>query len=170
MATQVLISPEEYLKMPFEGPGFEYIEGQLVERPMPTFLHCKMQALLCMLFAELVKKFGIQVASEMRHPLAVNRRYRVSDVAVYSAQQDPFVAYPAAPPIVAIEILSPEDRMSEVLQKCTEYQTWGVPHIWLIDPENKKLYIYDATGLHPAQSLPLPQYDFAITLADLNLQ
>ena len=33
-----------------------------------------------------------------------------------------------------VEILSPDDRFSEVTAKCEEYHTWGVPMAWIIDP------------------------------------
>ena len=56
-----------------------------------------------------------------------------------------------------------------MLKKFEEYRHWGVEHVWLIDPVEKKFYSYDATGLHPVLSLHLPEYSFTITLADLNL-
>lgn len=169
MATQVLISPEEYLTTTYSDLDREYVQGHIMERSLPTILHGRIQILLGFLFEMLRRRHPVFAISEVRHALNPQALYRIPDVAVF-ADSLPEGLYPSSPPLVTIEILSPEDRMSEVLQKCTEYQAWGVPHIWLIDPENKKLYIYDSTGLHPTESLPLPQYDFAITLADLNLQ
>ena len=71
--------------------------------------------------------------------------------------------------MVAIEIASPDDRLTETLKKLEEYRDWGVEHIWLIDPIEKKFYQYDATGLRPVHHFELPQYNFTITLADLSL-
>jgi Uma2 family endonuclease len=51
---------------------------------------------------------------------------------------------PDTPPLVAIEILSPDDRLIEVRQKLEEYQAWGVPHIWLIDPRSHRFYTCDS--------------------------
>jgi Uma2 family endonuclease len=169
MATQVLVSPEEYLKTSYPDLDREYVKGEVVERSMPTYLHSRVQALLCFLFEMLRRSHPVFVAPELRHILEPGAVVRIPDVAVF-AESEPTGLYPKTPPLVAIEILSPDDRMSELLRKLAEYQAWGISNIWLINPEEKTLYIYDETGLHPVQSLPLPQYEFAITLADLDLQ
>jgi len=168
MATQTLVSPEEYLKSTFAGLDREYVYGEILERAKPTYLHGSVQALLCILFGTLRRNHPIFVVTEVRHTLQSNALYRIPDVAVF-ANERPQGIYPDTPPLVAIEIASPEDRLNETLQKFSEYLAWSIPNIWLIDPEGKKLYIYDSTGLHPVHSLPLPQYDFTITLADLDL-
>jgi Uma2 family endonuclease len=169
MATQLLVSPQEYLATTYTDLDREYVHGEILERSMPTFLHGKVQAMLCILFGAIRKLHSLEIVTEVRHALQPNALYRIPDVAVFAGQL-PVGPYPSTPPLVAIEIASPDDRLSETLQKFEEYLAWGIANIWLIDPEAKKLYIYDATGLHPVQSLPLPQYDFAITLADLDLQ
>ena len=38
------------------------------------------------------------------------------------------------PPLIWIEILSPEDRPSRFNEKVRELREFGVPNIWLIDP------------------------------------
>jgi hypothetical protein len=35
---------------------------------------------------------------------------------------------PDTPPLIAIEILSPDDLLTEVREKLEEYRAWGVPH------------------------------------------
>ena len=39
---------------------------------------------------------------------------------------------------IAIEILSDDDRMSQVLEELAEYEAAGVPNIWLVDPRCRK--------------------------------
>ena len=168
MATQTLVAPEEYLKTSFEGPDCEYVDGELLQRGMPTYGHAKTQALLCILFGTLIKRYPIFVVTELRLALAPQHRYRIPDVCVF-AGQEPTQPIPDTPPLVAIEIASPNDRLSETLKKFDEYRHWGVEHIWLIDPVVKTFYTYDSTGLHPVPAFHLPQYSFQITLADLSL-
>lgn len=168
MATQTLVAPEIYLKTSFEGPDREYVEGELVERGMPTYLHARIQMILGALFETLRKQYPVFAASELRLAIQPSHRYRIPDVCVFVGEE-PTSAIPEAPPLVAIEILSPDDRLSEALKKFEEYRHWGVTHIWLIDPEGKMFYRYDATGLHPVPALDLPDYAFTITLADLSL-
>jgi Uma2 family endonuclease len=83
------------------------------------------------------------------------RRYRVADLAVFQGR--PAERVPVSPPLVGIEILSPDDRFAEVLTKLEEYRTWGVAHVWFVDPISRKLYIYTA-GLSETPAFRLPEY------------
>ena len=53
--------------------------------------------------------------------------------------QDP---YPIEPVHLCIEILSPGDRMSEMLAKCEDYHAWGVEATWIVDPESRQAWEY----------------------------
>lgn len=70
-------------------------------------------------------------------------KYFVPDVIVQSRDhiQAP---YPTEPVPLCIEILSPDDRMSEVLAKCEDYHAWGVPTAWIADPDNERAWEYRA--------------------------
>ena len=63
---------------------------------------------------------------------------------------------PDSPPLVAIEVLSPDDRLSAVREKLQEYRAWGVPHVWLVDPHSRRLYNCD-TGLTEVTSFAVPE-------------
>ena len=88
-------------------------------------------------------------------------RVLIPDVTVF-APNEPDERFPAALPLVVIEILAPEDRHTEVHRKLQEYRQWGVPNIWLIDPELRKLYVFSA-GLSEVPSYRLPEYEVEIT-------
>ena len=70
------------------------------------------------------------------------KRYRVADIAVFVGE--PAEDVPTSPPLVAIEILSPDDRFGEVLAKLEEYRAWGVAHVWFVDPISRRIYVYTA--------------------------
>jgi hypothetical protein len=42
-----------------------------------------------------------------------------------------------------------------------------VGHIWLLDPEDRKLFTYGETGLHEVKELGLPEYDTTLTHANI---
>ena len=65
------------------------------------------------------------------------QRYPVSDLAVWLSD-DIGDRLPAVPPFLAIEILSPEDRMVRMQAKVQEYLSIGVQWIWVIDPVEKQ--------------------------------
>jgi len=62
-------------------------------------------------------------------------RFLVPDIAVQRRDkiQDP---YPTEPIHLCVEILSPDDRMSDIVARGEEYLAWGVPMVWIIDPVN----------------------------------
>jgi Uma2 family endonuclease len=60
-----------------------------------------------------------------------------------------------------IEILSEYDRLAAVRSKLDEYRTWGVPHVWLVDPYLRKLYTCDA-GLTDVATLRVPELDLEL--------
>ena len=168
MPVRTLVSPEEYLKTSFEDGDREYVDGELVKRGMPTYLHGKVQALICMQFTDLVKSHSVFAVTEVRHALNPEHLYRIPDIAVF-AGEEPTGPVPVTPPLIAIEIASPDDRLTETLKKFEEYRHWGITHIWLIDPEDRKLYTYDKSGLHPVPALNVPRFELTIALSDLGL-
>ncbi|WP_245632006.1 Uma2 family endonuclease [Edaphobacter aggregans] len=61
---------------------------------------------------------------------------------------DPFEQIVHSVPLVCIEILSREDRMSEMQERVDDYLDMGVRVVWLIDPRRRKAYSADFKGLH----------------------
>jgi len=70
------------------------------------------------------------------------------------------------PPFIAIEVLSPDDKLAKVLEKLEDYRDWGVPHVWLVDPHLKRLYTCDA-GLTKVATLQIPALGIELTPADI---
>jgi Uma2 family endonuclease len=44
------------------------------------------------------------------------------------------------PPLAVVEILSPEDRFGAVVRKCADYEGFGIPEIWIVDPQAKGIW------------------------------
>jgi Uma2 family endonuclease len=148
MGVSTGVSVEEYLHSSFPGIDREYRDGALVERSMPDYLHGKTQALLNALFMALRKELRLYPCSETRMKLRAGR-FLIPDVAVFHPDEPGLV--PDTPPLIAIEILSPDDRLSEVREKLEECRAWGVPHVWLVDPHSRRLYNCDEDcGKYPA--------------------
>ena len=58
--------------------------------------------------------------------------------------------HPALP--VHRDLLSPEDRYVETLEKVNEYVRFGVPWVWVIDPASLTGQIYTEAGASPAEN------------------
>jgi Uma2 family endonuclease len=105
---------------------------------MPEFPHSDAQSNLIYQLRRYRPTFGIRVAPEIRIQITPTR-YRVADIAVWR-DDSAGIGIPTHPPCLAIEILSPEDRMVRVASKIREYLSIGVEWVWLIDPIEKACY------------------------------
>ena len=156
MSTKSAVSIEDYLKTTFEGLDREYVDGEIVERTLPDDLHSKTQWRLSGLIWDVSKTLPFFGRTELRSRVAASR-VRIPDVSVYTGQE-PTERVPTRPPLVAIEILSPDDRHSELMRKFEEYSAWGVQHIWLVDPESRKLKVYADGTLSEVSALTIPEF------------
>ena len=161
MASKVQIPVEEYLRTSYDGPDREYLDGEVVERNVGNNPHSETQWRLSIFFGELSKQHPVHGRPELRVRVG-ERRYRVVDLAVYAGER-PSELVPPAPPLLAIEILSPDDRMAEMLDKLREYRRWGVRHVWLIDPEARSLYSFAEDALKETSHLAIPEFSTELT-------
>lgn len=58
---------------------------------------------------------------------------RIPDVSVWNRDVRVQPVF-ADPQLIAIEVLSPEDRHSRVQDKIADYRQFGIPHVWIVDP------------------------------------
>jgi Uma2 family endonuclease len=166
MGTSLLVSEQEYLTSSYE-PDCEYDDGVLLERNVGERPHSILETAFGAFFFERRKRFRIQVLTEQRIRIAP-RRYRVPDVCVYM-EPAPRDRIFSTPPFIAIEILSREDRMSRVRKKIDEYLAFGVPYVWVIDPEARRADVYTESGFYEAKDGVLRTEDpvIEVPLADL---
>ncbi|HSP67579.1 MAG TPA: Uma2 family endonuclease [Bryobacteraceae bacterium] len=164
MGSREAFPVEEYLRTTFPDLDKEYRDGELVERSLPDYLHSKTQGLLILLLGALRKTFPVFVCPELRLQVRPGL-YRIPDVAVFYPNE-PQERVPCSPPLVAIEILSLDDRMADIRNKLAEYRTWGVTHVWLVDPHSKRMYTCDAE-LVEVSILRIPELNIELTPADI---
>jgi Uma2 family endonuclease len=158
MSSATSISIEEYLQTSFDNPDREYRDGELVERAMPDKSHASAQIRIGAFFMAARAKLGLYPYTEMRIKLRPGL-YLIPDISVFWPDEPAEV--PDGPPSVAIEILSRDDRATDVRAKLDEYRAWGVPHVWLVDPYLRKLYTCDA-GLTEVATLRVPELDLEL--------
>ena len=56
--------------------------------------------------------------------------------------------------------------MADVRNKLGEYRSWGVPHVWLVDPHSKRMYTCNA-GLLEVATLRIPELGVELKPADI---
>jgi Uma2 family endonuclease len=153
-----LMTIEEFERLPNNGQPMELVRGRIVEMNVPKPRHGE----VCSLITEIVGSFARQhdigrtVANDagvitQRNPDSL----RGADVAFYSFRRVPKGPLPAGylnvVPEIVFEVLSDDDRWSQVLEKIAEYLNAGVGVVCVLDPKDRTLQIY--TAVQPAQTL-----------------
>ena len=164
MKSRAALPVEDYLHTSYPDLDKEYRDGELVERSLPDYLHSKTQGILIALFVALRKAFPVFVCPELRVQVRPGL-VRIPDVSVYYPNE-PQERVPSTPPFVAIEILSPDDKMANVRNKLAEYRAWGVFHVWLVDPHSKRMYTCDKE-LVEVSTLRIAELSVELTPADI---
>lgn len=138
MSTTTLVPIETYLKTSYR-PDREYIDGEVQERNLGEYEHGRIQALLSALFLVNESAWGVRTITDWRTQVSATR-FRVPDLVIIDTES-PREAILTHAPLIAIEILSPEDTFSRMRQRVEDLQKFGTQHIWVIDPEERIGYI-----------------------------
>ncbi len=129
---------EQYLSGPIPNPDVEFVDGELRERAMVMTIHSRLQSILCAWFENHAEDWMVLSGPELRVQVAPSR-VRLPDVVI--APAGPWPETLVDPPLMAIEILSPSDSFTELLEKLRDYDGMGIPNIWVIDPQTRRAWV-----------------------------
>jgi len=162
-----LVSPDEYLNSSYR-PDMEYVDGALVERGVPTVSHGLLQLILCVYLDAMRTQFEFEPLPEVRTQIIERARYRIPDLMLCPVPI-PAGRVVTTVPWAVIEILSPEDRFSDLIARFQDYKKIGVRHMVLLDPEDLVAYRFENGALAQAQltSLELPTGELPFDTTDL---
>lgn len=138
------ISTDEYLTAGYH-PDVEYVDGILVERDVPTISHSLLQAILSEHFRKYRRQFGFAALSETRTQIVERARYRIPDMMLCPLPL-PQGKIVDSTPWAVIEILSPDDGLSEQLARFRDYLQIGVRQMVLLDPDELIAYRFAENG------------------------
>jgi Uma2 family endonuclease len=131
-----------------EDRWFELVRGEVIELPPPQKPH----GIICM---NLARPLDAYVRRRRKGYVTINDAgvilernpdtVRGPDVAVYE-DEDTFeempTGYGEVPPVLAVEVLSPDDRADQIIRKVTDYLQNGVSLVWLLDPQAQTVTVY----------------------------
>jgi len=128
-----------------QGPRGALSYEQERGKPMPSYNHSWIQSNL---IGELLKNKDFRVHSELT--LEIQGQRYTPDISLYprSAPIDlrHDIIRQTVPPLLVIEILSPEQGSHEVMQKVDAYFAHGVKSCWVVTPPAHALSIYVPDG------------------------
>lgn len=141
------ISLEEFLQLPETKPASEYIQGQIIQKPMPKTKHSRLQLRLCNAINEIAESPKIAYAfPELRCTL--RDRSIVPDIAVLLWEQIEFdrngepLNDVRIAPAWTIEILSPEQSSNRVTGNILYCLQHGCELGWLLDPDDRSILVF----------------------------
>ncbi|HEX5165432.1 MAG TPA: Uma2 family endonuclease [Thermomicrobiales bacterium] len=158
---------EDFLSLPEAEPALEFEDGTVSQKVSPQGQHSRLQSefmdhirhqaesrKLAMAFPEIRTSYG--------------ERSYVPDIGVYRWDRIPRDATGRIvndfrdPPDIAVEIVSPEQRVTTLIRKCAWYIEHGVKIAMLIDPEDDSVMLF-----RPGRPLELLGGDDKIALNDV---
>lgn len=170
--TAPALTLETFLELPETKPATEYVDGQLLQKPMPKGEHSAIRTELATAINATLRQQKIARAfSELR--CTFSDRSLVPDIAVYTwaripRQENGAVANDfAIAPDWIIEILSPEQSQTKVTKKILSCLRDGTQMGWLIDPAEQSVFVYlpdKAADFYDQPDAQLPVPTFAIEL------
>ncbi|MFN6538100.1 MAG: Uma2 family endonuclease [Nostoc sp. EkiNYC01] len=155
LASQPQLTLDEFLKLPETEPASDFLNGEIIQKPMPQGEHSLLRGKSC----EVINK----LAESQKFALALPElgctfggASIVPDVSVFRWDRIPktpsgrianrFEIHPDW----AIEILSPDQRLKKVLSKLLHCSRNGTELGWLINPEDESVL-----GVFPGQRVEL---------------
>jgi Uma2 family endonuclease len=167
MATATTLIPiEEYLRTTYR-PDRDYVDGETQERNLGEREHARLQSLLTIWFGNNEKAWNVYTLVEQRIRVAP-RRVRVADVCLIR-RDAPKEQVTVTPPLLCVEILSPEDRLPRAARVMEDYARMGVKNLWLLDPKDRVGYVYASDGVLKLTTdrLGIPGTEIYVDLAEL---
>jgi Uma2 family endonuclease len=174
---------EAFLEMPETKPAQEFINGQIQSKPMPQGEHSITQGEFVTTLNAVIKPHKIALAlPELR--CTFGGRSIVPDVAVFTWDRLPKTESGrignkfTIAPNWTIEILSPGQSNTVVLEKILHCLDYGTEMGWMLDLEQETLFVSVPDGRMRSvktltDSLPVPAFmkdlnpEFLITLGDV---
>ncbi len=179
IALSKLITLKEFLALSETKPAQEYIDGKVIQKPMPKGKHSTIQTELSTAINVVLKSNKTARAfSELR--CTFGERSIIPDITVFTWEKIPrddngeiADSFQVAPDWT-IEILSPEQSYSRVTKNILHCLDHGTQLGWLIDPQEKSVLVYfpkqqPAFIDTPTDILPVPDFAkaFQLTLGQL---
>lgn len=156
----------EFLALPEEKPYLEYVDGVVIQKPMPDDEHGFLVAALIVRLWHYTETHGGRVGPEIRAAFPAN--FRLPDASYFGPGR---ASANGAPPTLAVEVRSPGQTRAELRAKCRFFRNHGVDACLLVDRLTREVEVFEAgdektlgmDGLITAGALP----GFELPVAEL---
>lgn len=129
---------------------FELVRGEVIELPAPRKAHGVVCGNVSWALGGYVRQRRKGYVTTNDSGVLLERdpdTVRGPDVAVYEDArtfEELHPKYGEVPPLLAVEVLSPDDRADRITRKVTDYLRTGVAMVWLVDPAARTVTVYSS--------------------------
>jgi Uma2 family endonuclease len=136
---------EDLLRTPKDGMKYELVDGEILVSPA-GMRHSHIAARILHRLADYLDRNPVgEVFSENVGIQFPSGNVRSPDVTFVSTAKLPGgvpESFGEVIPDLAVEVLSPNDSMTQIGRKIGEYFENGVPLVWLVDPKRQTVTVY----------------------------
>lgn len=143
------MTAEELEALPADDRRYELICGELVSMPPVSFRHGGIVARITGELERFVRRNHLGMVASGDPGFILERgpdTVRAPDIAFVRADRlpDDLRHFLELAPDLAVEIVSPSERMTNVRAKARAYLDAGVRLVWIVQPEGRRVSVYHA--------------------------
>ncbi len=149
-----LMTAEQFARLPDppQGGKMELVEGRVVTMPPTSGDHGERAGDVNAELRAFVRQHGLgRVGPEIGFTLARNPdivfgpdvAFLTEERVAASNWQEGFIE---GPPTLAVEVVSPNDRMTEVQAKVETYLRYGTERVWVVEPKTQTVTVHHPGG------------------------
>ncbi|MFW5420514.1 Uma2 family endonuclease [Nocardiopsis sp. CNT-189] len=131
------LTVDDLARTPDDGRRYELVDGRLDVSPAPVFLHTLVDSRLTTHLNNIGPDDHVVLTGPGINFNADRTHHRIPDLAVIRAE-DAESPYLTRPPLLAVEIVSPESVIRDNHTKRREYAEFGIVSYWIVNPAPDK--------------------------------
>ncbi|WP_026124022.1 Uma2 family endonuclease [Nocardiopsis chromatogenes] len=136
------LTVDDLARMPDDGSKYELVDGRLEVTPAPVFDHTRVEGRLQTYLGNLAPD-GFEVLPDPGMNLDGDpSRHRRPDLAVIREGEEAR-PYLTRPPLLVVEVLSPESTIRDTHRKRAEYAEFGIESYWIVAPSVEKTAVFE---------------------------
>ena len=148
-ARHALMTAEELFALPGDDDKYELVEGALIRMAPTGGEHGAVTVRIGRMLDEYVEAHGLGICSGAETGFILRRGpdvVRAPDAAFIAKARIPEAGIPTTywpfAPDLAVEVVSPSDRFSDVQTKIAEYFAAGTRLAWVVEPATRTVHVY----------------------------
>jgi Uma2 family endonuclease len=139
----------------YEDRSLELVEGEIIEMPKPGGLHGQITFLLSLKIGIHVVENGLGIVTAADTGFVLERNpdgrdtVRALDIAFLSSASAPAVLPDQlvdVTPDLAVEVISPSNKVADMQRKIRQLLTAGTTLVWIVYPETRTVEVHTRSG------------------------